>query len=480
MREIELTATGRQRTLPQGIFGFNAPVPYAIPHEDPRMVEVAREIAPGHLRFPGGSVANFFEWRSGQLEVPQVEGESMYRTFMRNAAARSRQVHPTGCHAESFTRLARSVGAELLWVANLESSPPEEQAAWAADMRARGVLPRRIELGNEFYLALLDDAASLARFPDWETTAGLMREYVDAMRPSLDDANVIAVQGAASRWRSDRDIGATGPHRRSWGWDDAMEPADWFDAVTVHPYPEIDHVCGPGTAATLPGSMATTLPMLLAKVDAGTQRVLDDTAGRMPGKEVWVTEWGAGEIASVVRGGRPVFNGMWLQVVARHALAMLRHPAVTVMSYHAFFFDGGVWAVARPVEGPAGFEPMGSATFAKWFSAAANGGAGYEAIDAGGAVRVPGGGPVATESFLDVEAALFHRDTGATVLVQNSSAEPARVRLGHLDRGEPSTVECMAPDLTASFAETTPLVETLRASETVDLPPWSLVRVVWS
>ena len=479
MREVELAATGARRLLPHGIFGLNAPVPYAIPHEDPRIVEIGKFISPGHLRFPGGSVANFFEWRSGQLEVPEVEGGSFYRTFMRNAAGRTRRFHPDGCHASEFARLADDIGAQMLWVANLESSSPGEQAAWAADMRAKGVLPRRIELGNEFYLALLDDPVSLARFPNWSTTIGLMREYVDAMQPSLDDTNVIAVQSATSRWRSDRDDGG-GRDARNWQWDDDMKPDDWFHAVVVHPYPEIDHVCGRGTAATLPASMATTLPALLAKVDAGTQRLLDFTADRMPGKELWVTEWGAGEIAALLQGRNPEFNGMWLQVVTRHALAMLRHPAVTVMSYHAFFFDGGVFAVARPINTERGFELMGAASVLRWIGDVANGGATHEAVDVGGAIRVRGG-PVASESYLDVEAALFSHADHTTLLVHNASGEPTDVRVGALGFGDPSAVECMAPpDLTTSFATALPPIESLVPQTTIELPPWSLGRVVWS
>src|SRR5688572_24238344 len=98
------------------MLGFNAPVPYQIPHEHPRFAEAVSLLSPGNLRWPGGSVANFFEWRSGQLVVP-LEGEaSMYRRFMASMAGGSSRMHPNGSHAKEFSAVAESVGAELVWV----------------------------------------------------------------------------------------------------------------------------------------------------------------------------------------------------------------------------------------------------------------------------------------------------------------------------------------------------------------------------
>lgn len=478
MRQVELVATGQRRPLPRDIVGLNAPVAYAVPHEDPRLVDAARFLRPGHLRFPGGSVANFYNWRTGQFEVPEVEGGSMYRSYMRGAIARMRPYHPHGCRTDAFATIAGDAGAELLWVANLETSTPEEQAAWAASMRSSGILPRRIELGNEFYLALLNDPVSKARFPDWATTIGVMREYVDAMSASLDGTERIAVQAAASRWRADRDTGQ-GLHGQAWQWDDDMEPDEWFHAVTVHPYPEIDHVCGPGTSASLPGATASVVPALLARADDGCRRLLDHTAERMPGKQIWVTEWGPGEIGALLQGRAPTFNGMWFHVMARMALAMLRHPAVAVVTYHAFFFDGGIFSIARPAGGGDGYTLNGAGALLRWLCEAANGGAEHERVSVDGAALVRGGGLVAVESYADVDAALFRRGARAAVLVQNASDEPVRARLEELGLGEPGAVESMAPDAAASLAGGPPAVDGIAPASEVTLAPWSLTRLTW-
>ncbi|MCL4231872.1 MAG: hypothetical protein KJ053_09835 [Dehalococcoidia bacterium] len=482
MREVHLRLTGRRRLLPRDIFGLNAPVPYSIPHEDPRIEVIGSWVAPGHLRFPGGSVANFFDWRSGRLEVPETgSGASPYRGFMRAAALRSYREHPNGCKAEDFSALAARLGASLVWVANLETSSAEEQAAWAADMLEKNVLPGRIELGNEFFLGLLGDATSMARFPDWPTTIALMREYVDAMRPSLRPDTKIAVQAANSRWRSPLQPGP-GPRQKAWEWDEAMTPEPWFHAVTVHPYAEIDQCFGRSSDAGLRGNLDVVLPTLLAKVDSGLKRTLDYTAAKMPGKEIWVTEWGAGEIAATIQGGRPVFNGMWLHVCARQGLALLRLPLVTVISYHAFFFDGGVWAIARPIDSSEGWKPMGSSLLIRWFNLAANGDSTYEGVRAEGAAQVMSRGIAAEESFLDVEGALFrHVDGSSTLLAQNASSEAVRLRFESLNAGQtPDSIEIVStPDLSVSFARSLPEVSTALPATQCDMEPWSLLRVTW-
>lgn len=459
------------------MLGFNAPVPYQIPHEHPRFGETVATLHPGNLRWPGGSVANFFDWRSGQLVVP-VEGEaSMYRRFMANMAGPSTRMHPNGSHAKEFKAAADAAGAELVWVANLESSSVEEQVEWARDMRAAGVAPPFLELGNEFYLALLEDPTSRARFPDWETTNALSREYAEALRPELPEGAKVAAQLAGSRFHSDA-APSEGMRAVNWQWDDDSRVEDWYEAVTVHPYPELNHTVTPGASAQMPGIADKAIAPLLARADAGLDRLFADVAERAPGKEIWVTEWGAGDIAGVMSGTNPRFNAMWLHTIARFNFSLLRNPAVTMSCLHALFFGDNLWALFVP-DGPQQFRPVGPTEMLGWFGAAANG-ATHETLEVEGAPVHPGGGVVGSETYRETVAALLRKGGLSTVLVHHAGDAPLQLDVSEIASGEPSRVELMsAPDMAEAFADRLPVVTTLPPASRIDLPPWTIARITF-
>ena len=50
--------------------------------EDPNKVTPAKALAPALLRFPGGTIANYYNWQTGQIEVPLVETSTRYTRVM--------------------------------------------------------------------------------------------------------------------------------------------------------------------------------------------------------------------------------------------------------------------------------------------------------------------------------------------------------------------------------------------------------------
>ena len=78
----------------------------------------------------------------------------------------------------------------------------------------------------------------------------------------------------------------------------------------------------------------------MARMDEGTDGVLQDVERRVPGKEIWITEWNP---AGAEGAGKPnraetTTPGMMLQLVTRATLAFLRHPQVTVAQYFSIRF----------------------------------------------------------------------------------------------------------------------------------------------
>ncbi len=493
MDEITLKLSGGRRVLPSGLFGFNSPITFALPGDDPRTIDLTRDLQPGLLRFPGGTVSNFFDWRTGHLAVPIDSQESKYRKQIRGLGEVIRHRHPAPYSLEAFSRVATGVGAEIILVPNLETSTIEDQRDWLAHAARHRVVPRRIEMGNEFYLAMMEDPESLRRFPDWATTTRLTREYLDAISPHLQRDSLIALQSASSRFYVTADPG-TGLVSRLWAWDEQMAPEPWFHAVTAHLYPEFDLIGGKGASARVPENIGSLYPALMARADEGIDRVLRFLEAKMPGKEIWITEWGAWPLSIggwLQPGPLPdlpshpafaPFQALWIQYVARALLSILRHASVTAVLYHAISFAGGVWGLydLDPTEGA--YSPIGSCRLLRWFYRAANDGAEYVPVIAEGARLRRGGGALAGESYADIDAAMFRRSSETVLIAHNATDETKLINLSQCQDGTvPDELEIMhTPDLMEIFDRSLPPSFGCEPSIAVEMPAYSIVRASWT
>jgi len=94
-RPLVLKPVAKERILPERILGINAATAfYEDLTEDPRKIDPTRELTPALLRFPGGTIANYYNWRSGQLEIPVKENSSQYTRIMGRVAQYTRRLHP--------------------------------------------------------------------------------------------------------------------------------------------------------------------------------------------------------------------------------------------------------------------------------------------------------------------------------------------------------------------------------------------------
>jgi hypothetical protein len=496
---IRLTPQGSARDLPARWLGYNTPANYDIPIEDPAARAVITELAPHLVRFPGGTTANYYNWRTGQLDFGRSTNGSVYRRFLqRYAGPASVRLHPKGVFAEQYVELCAAMAAECILVPNLETSSVEDQAAWFGHLHAKGVVPRRIEMGNEFYLALLMDPETLRVFPDGASTLDRTKAYLDAIKDHLPPDALIAVQAAGSKYHDPFGKSAHPREVRERRWDADMAPAPWFHAVTTHLYPTVEGSAGEGSLARLDREARPIFAAVMARSDEGYERSLSDTIARMPGKEIWITEWGAFEPAATLGAAQAEFNGLWLHVLARCLFAMLRFPQVTVSTLHALFFSGNTMSAFRRAASPgqdgstSGAGAGSSATGAyvaingtelySWFLDASRGpGATYQRMTAEGATTIRSDrGTLPGEAFLDVEAGLFARGSGRTLLVQNGWSSPKQVDLSGLVGSASSlTADIIKTDLTESYQVNRPSVRTMPAGPVIDLPAYSIARVRW-
>jgi len=478
-----LKPEGSPRQLQGPIFGGSTTAFYEHLLDDPAKIATLKTMHIGLDRFSGGSDANFYNWRTGLIEVPTHFNSSPYVRFWANAAANIARGLPGGVTMEQYQAFSRQIGAEVIMVPNLESSSVAEQAEWFKHLAAEGAVPQRIELGNEFWIAMGFDPASMARWPDEPSSMRVMKQYLDAIRPYLPANAKMAVQAAASEFIvPDNARGWRAQRLRQ--WDEDLRPEPWFDAVTLHLYPRLSEVMGDPRAASTPpapGNAMARLKAMMAHVDEGVERELRDIERRLPGKQIWITEWNA-------RGGNPVPKrgdiepaspAMAMLWTTRMAMVYLRHPSVTASLYFMFSFRPRDNFATFVSDWRGNYAPVPLAVALAWLNEAANAGGSFQRVIQPGARPIAGGG-ARDESYLPVEGGLFQSRERATLILENASADqfsldPATLRPGR----RPSSVEFMSmPDL-ADTAKLPARIESRNAGGTITVAPFSVTRIVW-
>jgi alpha-N-arabinofuranosidase len=155
---VRIDTTRVLRTIPRGIFGTNIEInedgqglwDKRMQRLDPQIVALARELALGPIRFPGGVWSDGYNWRDGVGPVAR-------RPRTRVAKDANWTVHHVLGTDEALD-LARQVNSTLMITVNAGTGTPELAADWVRYVNGEGGRsPRgpRVELweiGNELYM----------------------------------------------------------------------------------------------------------------------------------------------------------------------------------------------------------------------------------------------------------------------------------------------------------------------------------------
>lgn len=481
-RPVVLAPAGAPRALPERILGVSAEPFWESLIDDPQKVAAIKTLHAAYTRFPGGTLCNYYDWKRGLFFLQPKENASPYYRLFVNYSRRVAQKFPKGISFEQYKAFSDSIGADVLMDPNLETASVEDQVEWFKHLAAEGIVPTHIELGNEFWIATGMDRDVLKRWPDAPASMRIMRQYVDAFRPYLPKGAKIAVQATGSSFETLPDVYPP-LTKRLREWDEALKPEPWFDAATLHLYPRVTAVLGRPSATKDPMTPAVAdrnLRALMAHVDEGTDSVVRELAHRLPGKEIWVTEWNprGGETATSENQVQPTTPAMSLQLVTRMNMAFLRHAEVTQTEFYMVSFLTNTPRCLFVME-QGGYKPLPAALALAWFNEAANGGVTFRRYLEPGNPRIPGGG-VKPETYAAVEGALFRARDRVTLILQNASPQQRTYRIGNdLKLKTPSLVEQVAmPDL-AETALRAVHVTAIPPSIDILLPPYSVTRVRW-
>ena len=238
-------------------FDYNGAAPYA--SADASFYQQLATLKPGTLRYPGGTGANFFQWKAG-LSVNPPAGSCVSSTT--SGAFRFR--------LPDLVKAYRATKAPPVYDLNVMTSSLSCQLQLLRRARQLGLPVRYVELGNELYLGIKDYPSFFPTAADYGTTVA---RYVQAIRKDFPHAQVAAVGSLPTSTARERDWNTS-------MLDAARKAHGLPGAITLHVYPTDDKTL---TASGLPG-LFTEPYTELAKISA--------VIGQLPASpKVWLTEY---------------------------------------------------------------------------------------------------------------------------------------------------------------------------------------------
>lgn len=177
---VSISNTG-SKNIDDYLLGFNAPLMQGPSMDDPQFIEAIKGLYPSVLRYPGGTVANQWDW---------VKGWTTSYDFKHLAVNRYR--------LEEFKKAIDATKAMPVYVLNMCTSTLDSQVMMLRHAQELGLPVKLLELGNEFYNPLKINIATFPTASDYAMEANKWIERLKKEFPGIE----IAVVG-----RSEKDEG---------------------------------------------------------------------------------------------------------------------------------------------------------------------------------------------------------------------------------------------------------------------------------
>lgn len=298
------------RTMSGQFFGYNLSDGfYQAWHQNSQLVAQTATMAPGTLRYPGGSIANYWNWTSGR---PDKESGRPQFSFS----------------LQDLKRLVLASGATPIFDLNIMTASLASQVAMLRAAQHLGLPVRFIELGNEFYLSKPNYIHS---FPTALSYGKRVAAWMPTLHKDFPGAQIAAVGFAQS-------LSSAYVTSRESTWNaTVLKNVPNLKDITMHLY---WYRHGSGVAAQLAGLF-----------QIWTQ-VQQDSLSKLPSStRIWVTEYNMAHKKKI--GGKVKFlppQGTWTQglFVGAMDLLMLRDPRIQFADYYALVESFGDYGAIIP------------------------------------------------------------------------------------------------------------------------------------
>jgi len=337
-----------RKTVPlrKELYGFNTNMMSGdYGYLDKDFIALTKVLQPKTLRFPGGTVGNFYHWKiAGFLENEMASTLSPKLNKRNKGNYVKLQRRRNGKIAfDDFMQLCKELDITPIVVVNLWTGSPEESAEWvhyaSSVWGAKGIKVEHWELGNEYYLPHY-----INKYPSVGTYIARAKEHAKAMK-AVDPE--IKVSICATPVAFHKEGWLINKYQRKWDeglaadTNESLHSAgenDWYDAYTVHVY---------AYKAVRKKEIEEMRGYLFGWIHFGVEEALDYYEKLFPNKEMWVTEWNIANPANRVANTQ--LHAMY---VGDFFLKMLSIPNITQANFHVIAGPGKGFPVFSPITPP--------------------------------------------------------------------------------------------------------------------------------
>ena len=312
--------TRNAQPLRQALYGFNSNMMNGdYGYLDTNFVELTKALAPKTLRFPGGTVGNFYHWEPGGFFESEMTSTLNTRLNSRNKRnyARLQKLRKGKILFDDFMQLCNTLNITPVVVVNLWTGSPEESAAWVRYAKDKEYQVTHWELGNEYYLPHY-----LNKYPTVEAYIADAKKHAAAMKAVNPD---IKVSVCATPIAFHKEGWLVKTQQRKWDEGLAADTS-FYDAYTVHVY---------AYKAVRKKDIEEMRGYLMGWIHFAVTEAFDYYEKLFPDKEMWITEWNIANPANRVANTQ--LHAMY---VGDFFLKMLTIPNVTQANFHVIAGPG--------------------------------------------------------------------------------------------------------------------------------------------
>lgn len=254
----------------------------AQPFSAPGVITALQAFRPGTLRYPGGTIANYWHWQTGTVDQPAQTADN---------TAGPGSTFTYGFTLQTLRSIVQETGTTPVFDLNVLTSSLTDQLAMLEHASALGIPVRYIELGNEFYYS---DSSYTSAFPTATAYADLVARWAPRIHASFPAAQIAAVGS----------LPQDTPRERSWNSTVLSVAGPDISALTLHDYTDPEpNGTGHGKAGDVPVSEV----LASAYIDwQQTQQVMAAIPARY---QIWFTEFNLSNEARAM--GSPPLGVIW-------------------------------------------------------------------------------------------------------------------------------------------------------------------------
>jgi hypothetical protein len=238
--------------LPKAFQGFD--------YAHPGFAAGTSPLQPRVLRFPGGTTANFYDWRTDSYTDASMDKGWAGKHIELFRLANKQLGRP------AFIRYCKAHGIQPIWVLNVHRETAADMGAWLEKIESEGGKIERVELANEPYW----DPRAHSNVWRYMELSRPLAEALHKLRPGIKIAACVAPHGDLSKYET------------TWN-EPLMKQAWFFDAVVHHQYDRMP----PEVAQADADAQA----QVLIRPESRWSEWWDKLRPTLQNRPLWLTEW---------------------------------------------------------------------------------------------------------------------------------------------------------------------------------------------